>query len=81
MSPKGTKPRAIGVPVMQTVVDLLTATMEHTNDLKRSSVNKVICLWPVHYKQFGQYVTKMSDKDRDTLQIAGPKIIQLKSMH
>ena len=39
-----------------------------------SSVNKVLHLWPAHYKQFGKYVMKMSGKDRDTLQISGPKI-------
>ena len=76
MSHKGTKPGAIWVPVTQAVVDLLTALMEHIDNLKGSSVNKVLCLWPAHYRQFGQYVTKMSDKDWDMLQIAGPKIIQ-----
>ena len=33
-------------------------------------------MWPSHYCQFGTFITKMSDKDRDTLQITDPKVIQ-----
>ena len=68
--------REIGIPVTQTIVDLLTTIMEHTEDLKGLAVNKVLRMWPSHYKQFGIFVTKMSDKDRETLQIVDPKVIQ-----
>ena len=59
-----------------TIVGLLNAIMEHKNDLKGSSINKVVRMWLSHYRQFGTFVTKMSDTDRDTLQIADPKVIQ-----
>ena len=45
-------------------------------DLKVSSVNHVIKIWPAHYRQFGTFVTKMSDEDRDVLLITDSKIIQ-----
>ena len=71
------KSGSIGVPVTQIIVDLLNAILEHTDDPLRSSINKVLRLWPSHYNQFGTFITKMSDKDRDT-QIADPKVIQAK---
>ena len=64
------KSGGVGVPVMKTIVDLLTMIMEHTDDLNGSSKNKVLHVWPSNYKQFGSYATKMSDTDRETLQIA-----------
>ena len=48
--------------------------MEHKDDLKGSSVNKVLRMWPAHFQQF----TKMSDADRDVVQIADPQIVQAK---
>ena len=65
----------LGVPVMQSVASLLTVIMEHKGDLKGSSINKVIWMWPSHYQQFGSFITKMSDSDRDVLQITHPKIV------
>ena len=61
---------------MQTIAGLLNAIIEHKDDLKGPSANKVLHMWPSHFHQFGTYVTKMSDKDREVLQISDPKIIQ-----
>ena len=55
---------------------LLTAIKEHKGDLKGSSINKVLRVWPTHYQQFGSYVTKMSFEDRETLQIVDSKVVQ-----
>ena len=60
MSTVVAKSGGIGVPITQTIVDL-TTIMEHTDDLKGSSVNKVLRMWPSHYKQFDTFVTKMSE--------------------
>ena len=48
---------------MQTIVSLLNAIREHKDDLRGSSANKVLRMWLSHFRQFGTYVTKMSDKD------------------
>ena len=64
--------------VTQSVAVLLTAIMEHKCDLKGSSISKVLQLWPSHVQQFGSYITKMSDEDREALQIADSKIVQAK---
>ena len=50
--------------------------MGHKGDLKGSSINKVLLVWPSHFQQYGSYVTKMSDGDRETLQIADSKVAQ-----
>ena len=68
----------MGVPVTLSVADRLTAIMEHKGNHKGSSINKVLRMWPFHYQQFGSFVTKMSDTDRDALQIVDPKIVQAK---
>ena len=59
--------RGLGFPVTQSVAALLTAIMEHKGDLKGSSINKVLRVWPTHFQQFRSYVTKMIDEDRETL--------------
>ena len=76
MSTSMAKSGNIGVLVMQTILDLLMVIMEHMDNLKGSSINKVLHMWPSHYCQFGTFATKMSNKDRDTLQIMDPKVIQ-----
>ena len=63
---------------MQSVASQLTTIMEHKDDLKGFSVNKVLRMWLSHFQQFGPFITKMSDADRDVLQIADPKIVQAK---
>ena len=68
--------RGLWFPVMQSVAALLTAIMEHKGDLKGSSINKLFRVWPTHFQQFRSYVTKMSDEDMETLQIADPKVVQ-----
>ena len=70
------KSGALGVSVMQTIAGLLNAIMVHKDDLTGLSANKVVCMWPSHFRQFGTYITKMRDKNREVLQIADPKIIQ-----
>ena len=45
-----TKPGDAGFLVTETIVDLLTTIMEHADDHKGLSVNKVLHLWPAHYK-------------------------------
>ena len=76
MSTSVAKFGGIGVRVTQTIVSLLNAIMAHTDDLKGSSINKVVRMWLSHHCQFGTFITKMSDKDRDMVQIAYPKVIQ-----
>ena len=56
--------------------DLLSAIFKHNGDLKGSSVNRVLTIWPSHFQQFGSFVTKMSDEDRDIQLIADPKVVQ-----
>ena len=71
-----TSPRRLGFPVMQSVAALLTTIMEHKGNLKGLSINKVLRLRPSHFQQYGSYVTKMSDGDRETLQIVDSKVVQ-----
>ena len=44
--------------------------------LKSHPLTKVLHLWPAHYRRFSSFVTKLSEHDRDTLQIRDPKIMQ-----
>ena len=69
MSTMVTKSEGISVPIKQTIVDLLTTIMEHTDDLKGSSIH----MWPSHYKKFSTFITKMSDKDWEILLIVDPR--------
>ena len=78
MSNMVAKSGGLGVPVTQTIANLLTTIMEHKDDLKGSSVNKVLRKWPSHLCQFSTCVMKMSDVDRAALQIADPKVVQAK---
>ena len=73
-----TSSRRLGFLVTQPVAALLTAIMEHKGDLKWSSINKVLQMWPSHFQQYRSYVTKMSDGDRETLQIADSNMVQAK---
>ena len=66
--------KGLGFLVTQSVATLLTAIMEHKGNLKGLSINKVLQVWPSHFEQFGSYITKMSDEDREMLQIADPKV-------
>ena len=66
----------LGVLITQAMASLREAILEQTDDLKKSSANKVLHLWPPHYLQYGNFVTKMSDTDREALQIRDPKLIQ-----
>ena len=70
MSTLVAKSGGIGVLVMHHVIS------EHKDNLKGSSINKVLCMWLSHYSQFGNFVTKRRDKDQNTLQIVDPKVIQ-----
>ena len=71
-------PRRLGFPITQSVAALMKMIMEHKGDLKGSSINKVLRVWPSHFQQFGSYIMKMSDGDRETLQIADPKVVHCK---
>ena len=51
------------VPITQTIASLLTTIFEHMDDLKGLSVNNVLRMWPSHCHQFGNFVTKLSDRD------------------
>ena len=61
------------VPITETIASLLTDIFEHKADLKGSSVNHMLRIWPSHFQQFGSF---MSDEDRDVLLIADPKVVQ-----
>ena len=50
--------------------------MGHKGDLKGSSINKVLQVWPSHFQQYWSYVTKMSDGDWETLQTGDSKVVQ-----
>ena len=76
MSNPATTPRRLGFPIKQSVATLLTAIMGHKGDLKGLSINKVLRVWPAHFQQNRSYVTKMSDWDRETLQIVDSKVVQ-----
>ena len=76
MSPVISRPKPLEVPATQNMANLLTAILQQMDDLKKSSVNKVLHLWPAHYHRFSSFVTKLNDHDRDTLQIRDPKIMQ-----
>ena len=78
MTSSATSSKRLGFPVTQPVAALLTAIMEHKGDLKGSSINKVLRTWPSHFQRYASYVTKMSDGDRETLQIADSKLVQNK---
>ena len=69
-------PGGLGVPIIETIAGFLTAIFEHKGNLKGSSVNRVLRLWPSHFQQFRSFVTKMSDEDRDVLLIADSKVVQ-----
>ena len=58
------------------MANLLAAILEQTDDLKKSSPNRVLHLWPSHYQHFSSFVTKLNDHNRDMLQIRDPKIMQ-----
>ena len=60
MSTSVGKTGVLEVPVTQTIVSLLQAIMEHMEDLKGSSANKILRFWPSQFCQFGTYVTKIS---------------------
>ena len=60
----------LGVPITQAMASLLRAILEQT------SANKVLHLCLPHYRQFGSFVTKISDTYREVLQIRDPKLIQ-----
>ena len=75
MSPMMDKPKPLGVPVTQNMTSLLSDILEQIDDLKKSSANRVLHIWPAHYQKFGFFMMKMSDHDRDTLQIRDPKLI------
>ena len=49
---------------------------KHTGNLKGLLVTRVLRLWPSHFQQFGSYITKVSDEDRDILLIVDPKVVQ-----
>ena len=66
----------LGVLVTQSVACLLDAIMEHKGNLKELFINKVLRMWLFHYQQVGSFVMKMSNADRDALQITDPKIVQ-----
>ena len=51
---------------------------QSTDDLKGSSINKVLRMWLSNYCLFGTFVTKMSNKYRDILQITDPNVIHAK---
>ena len=60
----------------QNMANLLTAILQQTDDPKKSSINKVLHLWPSHYCHFSTFITKLREHDRDTVQIRKPKIMQ-----
>ena len=68
----------LGVPVTQPMVDLLCAILAHTNNLKGSTVNQVVQMWPAHFEQFGKFQTAMGEADREVLHITDVKAVQAK---
>ena len=68
----------LGVPVTQPMVDLLCTIFDCTNDVKGSTANQVVRMWPVHYEQFGTFQTPMSESNREVLHITDVKAIQNK---
>ena len=70
----------LGVPVTQPMVDLPCAIFQRTDDLKNSTANQVVRMWPAHYEQFGSFQTPMSDvyRDREVRYITDVKAIQHK---
>ena len=51
----------LGVPVTQPMMDLLCAIFNCTDDLKSSTANQVVGMWPAYYEQFGTFQTTMSE--------------------
>ena len=41
--------KSLGVPITETIASLLSAIFAHRSDLKGSSVNRVIKIWPAHW--------------------------------
>ena len=66
----------LGVPVTQPMVDLLCAIFQHTDNLKSSTANQIITMWPAHYEQFSSFQITMSEGDREVLHITDVKAIQ-----
>ena len=68
--------KGLGFPVTQSMAALLTTVMAHKGDLKVSSIKKVLVVWASHFQQFWSYITKMSDEEKETLQIVDSKVVQ-----
>ena len=60
------------------MVDLLCAVFHRPNDLKSSSANQIVRIWPAHYEQFGSFQTTMSEGNQEVLHITDVKAIQHK---
>ena len=48
MSTTVSKMNVVGIPVIQAMASLLRATLEQTDDLKKSSASTVLHMWPSH---------------------------------
>ena len=61
----GSENQALGVPITQLMANLLNTILQHQDNLKELTANRVLRFWPDHFQQFVNFVTKMSDQDRD----------------
>ena len=66
------------VPVIQPMVDLLCAVLSYPHNMKSSTANQVVRMWPAHFEQFGKFQTAMRDADREVLHITDVEAVQAK---
>ena len=66
------------MPVIQLMVDVLCDILQRSDDLKHSTANQIVRMWPAHYEQFGSFQTTMSKGDRDVLHITDVKAVEHK---
>ena len=76
MITSGSPSGGLRVPITKTIASLLSGIFDHSGDFKGSSITRVLRIWLAHFQQFGTFVTKMSDEDREVLLIADSKIVQ-----
>ena len=67
----------LGVPVTQPMVDLLCAILRF-DDLKHSTANQIVRMWPAYYEQLNSFQTIVNDRDKEVLHITDVKAIQQK---
>ena len=58
---------AFSVPMTQAIVDLIMAIFASKEDLRGSSVHRVLRIWLTHHKQFGYYTTVPNKVDHQAV--------------